>query len=135
MSTAMRRTRQREAVLRAARASGDHPTADAIFEAVRRELPRVSLGTVYRNLQRLVEEGELGLTPVRDRVTHFDPNLDPHDHFVCGACGEIFDVRRDSGAAIDLGALERAGFRVDAHELAVFGACPRCAGGEAGRAP
>jgi Fur family transcriptional regulator, peroxide stress response regulator len=127
MSPRARQTRQREATLRAARSAGDHPTADVVFEAVRREMPRISLGTVYRNLQRLVEEGELGLAPVRDRVSRFDPNTDPHDHFVCVECGRIIDVARERGAEIDLGALESVGYRVEDHELAIYGRCPACA--------
>ena len=127
MSPRARQTRQREATLRAARSAGDHPTADVVFDAVRREMPRISLGTVYRNLQRLVEEGELGLAPVRDRVSRFDPNTDPHDHFVCVECARIIDVARERGAAIDLGALESVGYRVEDHELAIYGRCPACA--------
>lgn len=127
MSLRARHTRQREATLRAARSAGDHPTADEVFAAVRRELPRISLGTVYRNLQRLVEEGELGLAPMRDRVSRFDPNTEPHDHFVCVACARILDVTRERGAEIDLAALESAGYRVDDRELAIYGRCPTCA--------
>ena len=63
---ATRSTRQKEAILRAALSSGSHPTADRIYATVRRELPRISLGTVYRNLQRLVGEGRISLAPVQE---------------------------------------------------------------------
>jgi len=124
-------TRQKEAILRAAQSSGNHPTADMIYAAVRRELPRISLGTVYRNLQRLVDEGRMSLAPVQDeegRSARFDPETRPHDHFVCERCKCIYDVARDrSGSVVNLAAFERQGFRVTAHTLAVYGVCPKCA--------
>ena len=130
MSQTTRVTRQKEAILRAALDSGDHPTADMIYATVRRELPRISLGTVYRNLQRLVAEGRMSLAPVQDdsgRSYRFDPETRPHDHFVCQGCKRIYDVARDRTGAVDLGALELKGFQVTSHTLAVYGLCPRCA--------
>jgi Fe2+ or Zn2+ uptake regulation protein len=127
---AARSTRQKEAILRAALASGEHPTADMIYAAVRRELPRISLGTVYRNLQRLVAEGRISLTPIQDasgRSARFDPEIRPHDHFVCQRCQRIHDVDRDTRGAIDLEPFEKQGFQVTSHTLAVYGICPRCA--------
>ncbi len=126
---ATRVTRQKEAILRAALSSGDHPTADMIYAAVRRELPRISLGTVYRNLQRLVDEGRMSLAPVQDesgRSARFDPETRPHDHFVCERCKRIYDLARDGGGAVDVGAFERRGFHVAAHTLALYGVCPEC---------
>jgi len=126
---ATRSTPQKEAIFRAALASGSHPTADTIYATVRRELPRVSLGTVYRNLQRLVGEGRLALTPVQDeggRSARYDPETSAHDHFVCQRCKRIQDVPRD-GRTVDLAAFETQGFRVTSHTLAVYGLCPRCA--------
>jgi len=130
MRSATRVTRQKEAILRAALASGEHPTADMIYAAVRRELPRISLGTVYRNLQRLVAEGRMSLAPIQDdsgRSARFDPETRPHDHFVCHGCKRIYDVARDPVRAGDLAALEMQGFHVTAHTLAVYGLCPPCA--------
>jgi Fe2+ or Zn2+ uptake regulation protein len=135
MKQTTRVTRQKEAILRAALASGDHPTADTIYATVRRELPRISLGTVYRNLQRMVAEGRMSLAPVQDdsgRSARFDPETRPHDHFVCEGCKRIYDVARDRTAAVDLGALERKGFQVTSHTLAVYGLCPRCASARRG---
>lgn len=114
-------------MLRAALASGDHPTAEQIFETVRRDLPRISLGTVYRNLQRLVAEGRLALAPVDDRSARFDPTLAPHDHFVCEGCGRIFDVAREPlEQEILQQRLQRRGFEIRAHTLSIYGRCPDC---------
>lgn len=130
-----RASRQKDAVLRAARTSGGHPTAERVFEAVRRELPRVSLGTVYRNLQRLVAEGELGLADVGERTARFDPTTDPHDHFVCEGCGRIFDVGRDVEEAPGLRRLRTEGFEIRSHALSIRGACPDCARREGASEP
>ncbi len=127
---ATRTTRQKDAILRAALSSGEHPTADMIFEAVRSELPKISLGTVYRNLQRLVAEGRLGLAPVElegDSRARFDPGTHPHDHFVCHRCKRIHDVERGPSGAVSFRALERAGFRIESHTVSVYGLCPGCA--------
>jgi Fur family peroxide stress response transcriptional regulator len=126
---ATRVTRQKEAILRAAFHSGDHPTADMIYAAVRRELPRISLGTVYRNLQRLVGEGRLSLAPVQDeggRSARFDPEVRPHDHFVCESCQRIYDIAREGESALDLRSFREQGFRVTSHTLALYGVCARC---------
>jgi Fe2+ or Zn2+ uptake regulation protein len=125
---AIRATRQREAVLRAARSAGEHPTAERIYEAVRREIPRISLGTVYRNLQKLVTEGELTLAPVGERSARFDPMTAPHDHFVCERCERIFDVMRDRVRAVDFETLSTQGFEVRTHTLSIYGTCPTCRG-------
>lgn len=127
---ATRVTRQKEAILRAALSSGDHPTADGIYATVRRELPRISLGTVYRNLQRLLDEGRMSLAPVQGdggRSARFDPETRPHDHFVCERCKRIYDFARDDGDVVDVGAFERRGFQVSSRTLALYGVCPECA--------
>ena len=69
-----RSTRQLSVVLEAVRSSGvEHPSADRVFARVRKVLPRISLGTVYRNLQRLAEEGRIGVTYLEGRVARYDP--------------------------------------------------------------
>ena len=81
-----RTTPQLAVVLEAVRTSGaEHPTAERIYDRVRRVLPSISLGTVYRNLQRLVQEGQIGAAQLGARSLHYDPTATPHDHFVCRA--------------------------------------------------
>lgn len=121
-----RATRQRALVLAAVRASGtEHPTADRIFARVRAELPRVSLGTVYRNLQRLVADGAIGVVHFEDRVARYDPTPAPHDHFVCDRCGGVDDLATDDPSA-RVRAAVRAGHAVRAHALVAYGACRAC---------
>lgn len=123
---ARRTSRQLTLVLEAVRASGTtHPTAEHVFDEVRRTLPRISLGTVYRNLQRLAGEGRIGVAHVGERSLRFDPTPTPHDHFVCRACGRIDDLPGEAPAA-GLAAARRAGHTVTHHALVLYGTCRRC---------
>jgi Fur family ferric uptake transcriptional regulator len=129
---ARRTTRQLAVVLEAVRRSGvEHPSADRVFEEVRAVLPRISLGTVYRNLQRLASEGRIGVAHVAGRATRYDPTPGPHDHFVCRACGAVADLPATTPAA-GLRAARRAGHLVTSHALVLHGLCRACRGTPAG---
>ncbi len=87
-----RMTKQRKAILNVLKSVDTHPTAETIYEMVRRELPDISLGTVYRNLQVLLEEKEILELSFGKRVSRFDGNIMPHYHYVCECCGTIQDI-------------------------------------------
>lgn len=121
-----RQTRQLALVLAAVQSAGaEHPTAEDVCRRVRRVLPNVSLGTVYRNLQRLVAEGRVGVAQVGSRVARYDPIPSRHDHFVCGACGRIDDLTAPPPAALRRAA-EDAGHHVTGHALVLYGRCHAC---------
>ena len=120
-----RRTRQLDAVEAVLRDAGDHPTAAQIHERVAALVPRVSLGTVYRNLEKLVQSGCILSLRLEGAVTRYDGRVDPHHHFICQACGRIADLTGDA-AVVDMRPLERAGYAVAAHALAIYGNCPDC---------
>ena len=121
-----RSTRQLSVVLEAVRSSGvEHPSADRVFARVRKVLPRISLGTVYRNLQRLAEEGRIGVTFLEGRVARYDPTTATHDHFVCEGCGRIEDLA-PSRPTTGLRAARRAGHLVTAHAYVLTGRCRSC---------
>ena len=88
-----RETKQRRVVYETVKNTYSHPTADWIFDQVRYALPKVSLGTVYRNLGVLKEEGLLREIYGNDRRAHYDADTSPHAHFMCGSCDQIIDVR------------------------------------------
>lgn len=67
-----------------------HPSADAVYQAVKKRLPRISLGTVYRVINNLKEKGEIIEIP--SEVTRYDGNISPHLHFICEKCVNIFDI-------------------------------------------
>ena len=83
----LRLTGPRRVVLDVVRATETHPTAEWVHRMVRRRLPRVSLGTVYRNLRLLVAEGLVKELP--GPHARFDGNLSEHHHFTCLSCGRI----------------------------------------------
>ncbi len=87
-----RETRQRRVVYDTIKETHSHPTADWIFERVRAEVPKISLGTVYRNLSVLKDEGVVREIYGVDRRAHYDADLSPHAHFICSDCGQIWDV-------------------------------------------
>jgi Fe2+ or Zn2+ uptake regulation protein len=121
-----RATRQRALVLDAVRASGvEHPTAERIFARVRGVLPRISLGTVYRNLQRLAAEGRIGVVYLDGRSARYDPTPERHDHFVCEECGRVVDLVATRPVA-GLHAARRAGHVVRAHAVFLYGRCGAC---------
>ena len=85
-------SRQRESIKTCLMNRTDHPTADALYLSIREEFPNISLGTVYRNLNLLVELGEIISFTCGDGSVHFDYTTSPHYHFVCKSCGHIIDL-------------------------------------------
>ncbi len=120
-----RETRQRRVVLETVRGTRGHPTAEWIFDRVRQQLPNVSLGTVYRNLNVLKEEGIVMEIRSAGRSTRWDADLSPHGHFVCTACGDIRDVTglrpHDWQSLKDL-----VGCEVTTQRTEFYGLCPPC---------
>ncbi|WP_135257352.1 manganese-dependent transcriptional regulator PerR [Thermus caldilimi] len=87
-----RLTRQRKAVLEVVKRAHNHPDAAWIYQEVRKVVPKVSLGTIYRTLEALVEEGYLIPITKAGEATRYDANLHPHLHLVCRGCGAIVDL-------------------------------------------
>jgi Fur family transcriptional regulator, peroxide stress response regulator len=122
-----RKTRQLEVVWHEVARDNSHPTADQIYRRVRRHIPDISLGTVYRNLQKLVAEGRLQVLTL-GRTQHFDPLLDSHQHFICQTCGRVYDILVGKDEEILPASLRQGGFTVTSHRLAFFGECKSCSG-------
>jgi Fur family transcriptional regulator, peroxide stress response regulator len=123
-----RATRQLAAVYDALAVSHDHPTADQIFRRVRRVLPRVSLGTVYRNLDKLREQGRLRVVRLEGGLAHYDAMIDAHDHFVCERCAAVVDLPGHP-RSLDVRPLRAAGYDVHWHTTALYGVCKACVPG------
>ena len=121
-----RATRQLATVYRALQGDHSHPSADEVYQRVRRTLPRISLGTVYRNLQRLVAEGKIRMFLLGERVARYDPMVAEHDHFICQQCGRIEDILLERNRQVNLAPLVNKGFTVTAHSLAIHGLCQKC---------
>ena len=120
-----RNTKQLELIWRAIKDDSSHPTADQIYDRVRGKLSHISLGTVYRNLQKLVADDKLQVLML-DRAQHFDPLLERHQHFICESCDRVFDVMVDQQREIKPAKLPHEGFKVTSHQLAFYGVCKHC---------
>lgn len=120
-----RNTKQLEVIWEAIKDDTSHPTADQVYARVRERFPNVSLGTVYRNLQKLVADEKLQVLML-GRSQHFDPLVTRHQHFICEKCGRVFDVLVDTRDEIKPAKLPHAGFKVTSHQLAFYGACKHC---------
>ena len=124
---AIKYSRQREAVKRYLMTRRDHPTAEAVYSAVRDEFPHISLGTVYRNLSLLADRGEIARIRVGDGLDHFDFNTRPHSHFICTACGGVSDLHTDVCSALDaLNGQVVDGSLVKGHTAFFYGICAKC---------
>ncbi|MBS5451784.1 MAG: transcriptional repressor [Coriobacteriia bacterium] len=125
MATQRRNTRQRQLVLDAVRTHNDHPTADEIYVDLRADDPRISRGTVYRNLRLLSESGEIRTfkVPGGDR---FDWRVDDHAHVVCLGCGCVCDAPIDYQTELDEHVERQTGFSIDSHHTLFEGLCPNC---------
>ena len=124
-----RSTRQLAATYEVLAASADHPTAEQLLQRVRTRVPRVSLGTIYRNLEKLEEQGRLRVVRLAGGVAHYDAMIGEHDHFVCEACGAVTDLidLHAPARASTSAALARRGCVVRWQTTAVYGTCPQCA--------
>lgn len=117
-------SRQREAILKELQSRCDHPTANQVYEGVRKVIPNISLGTVYRNLAALVESGDILSVAVGDGFEHFDGDKSFHLHLHCKGCGEIIDARVPEG---EIEAVSRYdGFIPETSVCVVYGTCKNC---------
>ena len=121
-------TGQRRAILAVVRDAEDHPTADAVFRRVRRRLPRISLGTVYRNLELLAGEGLIQRLDLGEGRMRFDAVLTAHGHVSCVRCGRVEDVRDARIERVLARIGTPAGYEVLGRQLLLTGLCPDCRG-------
>jgi len=117
-------TRQRRVITQALEGRTDHPTAEELYRELKEQGHDISLATIYRNLRALAREG-LVRELHGERADRFDPNTQPHYHFLCLSCGRVYDV--DTPYQTDLNHLDLGpGFRITEHELTLKGLCPHC---------
>lgn len=121
-----RGSKQRDTILRVVMNSKDHPRADLVYDEVRREIPNISMGTVYRNLRSLAKSGEIRQLEIADGTSRFDGNTDSHYHFRCEKCGHIFDLDEPVDHSISKGVAKNTGFKVYRQRMELIGLCNAC---------
>lgn len=117
----MKTTKQKEAILAAVCTMRTHPTADEIYDKLRKDFPRISLGTVYRNLNTFAEKGTIKKVSLPGSGDRFDYRIDKHEHLVCTKCKKVFDV----DALVDINLADHS-FHIHEYSLVLYGICGNC---------
>ena len=121
----LRMTRQRKVILEELRKVKTHPSADEVYEMVRKRLPRISLGTVYRNLEILSESGDIQKLEPGCSLKRFDGDTSEHCHIRCVRCDRIADAPLPD-LKFDLEQVESSDFEITGHRLEFLGLCSEC---------
>lgn len=121
-----RNTPQRALVFDLVDGSYKHPTADELYMVARKQDPHISRGTVYRNLNILVDTGKIRKIPTPTGPDHYDCVRGGHYHFLCRKCKRMFDTDLPYDAALDETPDDLPGFRTESHQMLLVGLCPNC---------
>lgn len=124
-----RQTKQRQAILKIIESQGGHLTADQIYAQVRTSFPRLSLGTVYRNLRVLIAQSSVRELDFGESFKYFEAAKDLHYHLICRVCGQIADAAipvDEQLTRLVRRARKTGGFRIEDHRLDFIGVCPLC---------
>lgn len=120
-----RYSRQRELILQSLRTTTQHPTAEMVYQWLKPENPNLSLGTVYRNLNLLANEGII--CQMSFPVERYDAETHPHPHFQCRVCDNVYDLKGlGYDKALDDDAAALGGHDVERHDLIFSGTCADC---------
>jgi len=122
----LRMTRQRQMILEELRATNQHPSADDLHGRVKEKLPRISLGTVYRNLEILSALGEIQTIALAGSLKRFDGISQNHYHMRCMHCGRLVDAPMEVIDSLERVLQEKTEFRILTHQLEFAGICPAC---------
>ncbi len=122
----MKYSKQREWIYQTVLRSGGHLTAEDVFGIVRGEIPNISLGTVYRNLNVLVEHGMLAKLELPGGSDHFEANTQLHYHVQCTGCGRIYDVELPLFGWLDDVIAQKTHIKADSRYFLARGLCSEC---------
>lgn len=125
-STVFKKTQQREAIMNFLKTRKDHPTAEIIYQNVRKEHPNISLGTVYRNLSMLAERGDILRLTYDGKFDHFDATTEPHSHFYCKTCHAVSDVEADIPSTFLKKAKRNFDGKIEGFSMFFYGVCKEC---------
>ena len=125
-----RQSKIRQAIYETVVSHPVHPTAEYVYEHLKPRHPSLSLGTVYRNLGILAEQGLIRKIGAQGDADRFDGNMEPHSHVQCRECARLEDVFLSYDAQMDEKAQEVTGFQIKEHSVIFSGICPQCAAKE-----
>ncbi len=126
MDAKLRMTHQREIILDELRRAKTHPTADELYERIKKKLPRISLATVYRNLEILSETGLIKKLEISGRQKRFDWDPQDHDHVYCTKCHRVDNIPTETGTLLSITPELQKGYRITGCRIEFYGLCPNC---------
>lgn len=122
----LRMTNQREMILEELRNSNRHLSADELYEKVRRLVPRISLATIYRNLEILAELGIVAKLETGGRQKRFDYDVSEHDHIYCIICHRVDNISLQRERIPAIAPEQQGGYAIIGYRLEFAGICPKC---------
>jgi Fur family ferric uptake transcriptional regulator len=122
----LRQTEARRVILEELRDLTSHPTADEVYHIVRKRIPRVSLGTIYRNLEILSENRQIQKLEGGGTQRRFDGTTNNHYHLRCVVCGQIKDLTTHPLEEIEKAVFKLVDFEILDYKLELVGVCPAC---------
>jgi len=128
-----RMTKQRELILGVLRGVYTHPTVDEVYDLVRHKLPHISLGTVYRNLEVLHDQGLVTRLEIGKGQRRYDGQPQTHHHAFCTRCHQVVDLPLSAAPPIHIEPSEASGFQLTDYRLELFGICQNCRAKEKAR--
>ena len=120
----VRMTRQRQLILDIINSSYAHLTAEGVYTEARQKMPKISLGTVYRNLGLLAQNGEIRRIVLENQPDRYDRRFPGHDHFVCPDCGAVRDIPAEM--SMEKTIERKLKMKPDSYELTVKIVCDEC---------
>ncbi len=121
-----KRSKQRDRILELLEQTESHPTADWLYQKLKKKFPNLSLGTVYRNLNILAEQGLVEELPFGSTHDRYEAIKKPHYHLICQACGSVEDFDMPRYTEINQQAQKMSGFHISRHRIDFFGTCKKC---------
>ena len=119
-------SRQREIILETLKQNVVHPTAEYLYDILKKTHPKISLATLYRNLNQLAQNGIIKKIDGLETSSHFDHNTFEHYHFICSECKRVFDIPADVAPGLTQKAEEFTDFTINTHDVVFCGICKDC---------
>ena len=122
----MRLTNQRQVILEELKKVKSHPTANEVYDMVRKRLPRIGLGTVYRNLDLLAARGIIKKLEVGGEQKRFDGDISQHYHIRCVKCNRVEDIFIERDKRLENEAASCCNYKILDHHVQFSGICSKC---------
>ncbi len=121
-----KRSRQREHIYKLLQSTNKHPTASWIYDQLKPDFPNLSMGTVYRNINILLDQNLIQKLVAGSSFDRYDANTDPHYHFTCRECKAVDDIYLELFETLNEEVSQTTGYQVEDHRLDFYGICPDC---------